>query len=298
MDFVFIQNALQVNLESVLSLPNGVMLKVFKALESTRLRVFFGCSTAIYEKDLQEFFANAKVERDAVVSTVGGKRMFISEKIFTVVFRLPTEGLVVISESPERMVTHMQIEFSDSGVPVERSCKKKAMKIEYRLLNDIIAKALTAKVGSFDVVTQERFDMMVAIMDGVELNWRNILFGILKVKVNTSTKQASGFTVQISLLIEGVQEIQLGKSKALPSLKIFNGSKGSSSSGQSLEGAHFKGEAVVVVPIAKFKRTTVGREAPAVKAFSIVSAMVEPVLIQMVRPSSSRERKTTAAMRS
>ncbi|KZV54821.1 hypothetical protein F511_36448 [Dorcoceras hygrometricum] len=45
------------------------------------------------------------------------------------------------------------------------------MKVEYRLLNDLIAKALTAKAGAFDEVTQGRFDLMVAIMGGIRINW-------------------------------------------------------------------------------------------------------------------------------
>ncbi|KZV38218.1 hypothetical protein F511_18717 [Dorcoceras hygrometricum] len=112
------------------------------------------------------------------------------------------------------------------------------MKIEYRLLYDIITKALTAKAGSFDVVTQERFDMM--------------------------TKQTSGFGVQISLLMEGGQGIQLGQKQLR----------------QNFWSAHFKGEAFVV-PAAKRKRMTVGRAAPTIKAFSIVSVVFEVVPIQM-----------------
>ncbi|KZV29306.1 Tau class glutathione S-transferase [Dorcoceras hygrometricum] len=42
------------------------------------------------------------------------------------------------------------MEFFDTGVPVKSSCKNMAMKVEYGLLNDIIAKSLTAKAGSFD----------------------------------------------------------------------------------------------------------------------------------------------------
>ncbi|KZV17006.1 phospholipase D delta-like [Dorcoceras hygrometricum] len=36
------------------------------------------------------------------------------------------------------------------------------------------------------------------------------------------TKKASGFAVQISLLLEGVLDIKLAESKALPSLKILS----------------------------------------------------------------------------
>ncbi|KZV25318.1 mediator of RNA polymerase II transcription subunit 12-like [Dorcoceras hygrometricum] len=50
-------------------------------------------------------------------------------------------------------VDEMRIRFSASAVPFRASSKKREMKIEYRLLHDIVAKALCAKAGSFDMVT-------------------------------------------------------------------------------------------------------------------------------------------------
>ncbi|KZV43859.1 putative F-box protein [Dorcoceras hygrometricum] len=144
-----------------------------------------------------------------------------TEDMFTALFQLPIEGLVTVTELPDRIVTQMKLEYSDSRVPVKRSCRKKAMKVEYWLLNDILAKALIAKVGSFYVVTQERFEM-VAIMGGIKQNWNKILFGILKAMVDPTTKQARGFIVHLSLILEGVHGMQLGESKALPSLKILS----------------------------------------------------------------------------
>ncbi|KZV30378.1 hypothetical protein F511_35038 [Dorcoceras hygrometricum] len=58
------------------------------------------------------------------------------------------------------------------------------MKYEYRLLNDILAKAITVKAGSFDAVTDERFLMMTAIQFGLKVNWSKILFGVLKEMVD------------------------------------------------------------------------------------------------------------------
>ncbi|KZV36092.1 pentatricopeptide repeat-containing protein mitochondrial-like [Dorcoceras hygrometricum] len=107
----------------------------------------------------------------------------------------------------------MRMEFSTSGKPVLSTCKKNEMKVEYRLLNAIIAKALTAKARSFDAVTQSRFDLMVAIMGGVKINWSKILFRILKAMVIPSTKQAHIFVVQLSLLLERVPRLKLGDDK-------------------------------------------------------------------------------------
>ncbi|KZV30943.1 Pentatricopeptide repeat-containing protein isoform 1 [Dorcoceras hygrometricum] len=85
-----------------------------------------------------------------------------------------------------------------------------------------LTKALAVKAGYFDAVTHSQFDLMVAIMGGIRINWSRILFRILKAMVVPSTKQAHGFAVQLSLQLEGVPRLNLGKSKALLSLKILS----------------------------------------------------------------------------
>ncbi|KZV45550.1 protein Rf1, mitochondrial-like [Dorcoceras hygrometricum] len=195
MAIFLVQNSLQVNFESVLSLPSRRMMKMFKALESSGLRGFFGCTMVVYEENLHVYLPT-----------------------------LDWSGTLWSAQSgfPERLVSRMRMEFSESGVPVQSSCKKKEMKVEYRLLNDIIAKALTAKAGSFDDETQGLFELMMAIVSDVRINWSKILFRILKAMVVPSTKQAHGIAVQLSMLLEGVTRLKLGESKALPSLKILS----------------------------------------------------------------------------
>ncbi|KZV42322.1 hypothetical protein F511_18335 [Dorcoceras hygrometricum] len=46
------------------------MVKMFKALESSGLGGFLGCTAVVYEENLQEFFTNAILERNTVIRTV------------------------------------------------------------------------------------------------------------------------------------------------------------------------------------------------------------------------------------
>ncbi|KZV36669.1 hypothetical protein F511_40193 [Dorcoceras hygrometricum] len=62
----------------------------------------------------------------------------------------------------------MRMNFSGTDVLFKAPNKKKEMKMEYGLLHDIVAKALCAKGGSFDVVTSENFDLMVVITAGLK----------------------------------------------------------------------------------------------------------------------------------
>ncbi|KZV38211.1 putative galactose-1-phosphate uridyltransferase [Dorcoceras hygrometricum] len=101
---LFIHNALQVNFDSVLSLTDEGMVSMFKALESSELRGFLGCSTTIYEKDLVTLFENAIVIWDAVISSVQGMFVEISKEHFSRFFDLPLEGLT--SKESDEEETH------------------------------------------------------------------------------------------------------------------------------------------------------------------------------------------------
>ncbi|KZV34448.1 hypothetical protein F511_24705 [Dorcoceras hygrometricum] len=150
-----IHNALQVNFDSVLSFLDEGMVQMFKALESTGLRGFLGYPSVLYAQDLESFFSNATVHRDSVISCVQSKFVGIFEELFAGSFELPTEGLTSMDEVPKDLIYDAWSVFSASGEPIKTSCKKKDMKIEFRLLNDILAKSVTVKAGSFDAVTHE-----------------------------------------------------------------------------------------------------------------------------------------------
>ncbi|KZV52722.1 mucin-2-like [Dorcoceras hygrometricum] len=118
------------------------MVKMFKALESSGLRGFLGCSSAIYEAVLVEFFLNASVRDGKVFSTVQGKDIEISEELFVGTFELPTEGLTEMADVPKDLVFDARNAFSFAGQKLKTSCKKREMKFEFRLLNDILAKSV------------------------------------------------------------------------------------------------------------------------------------------------------------
>ncbi|KZV30870.1 hypothetical protein F511_15789 [Dorcoceras hygrometricum] len=114
-----------------------------------------------------------------VVSFVANKKLVLTQEVFAESFGLSTEGMTSILNFPKETMDEMRTRFSASEVPFRASSKKREMKIEYRLLHDIVAKALCAKAGSFDMVTGEKLDLMIAITTGVKVNWAQILFQVL-----------------------------------------------------------------------------------------------------------------------
>ncbi|KZV52508.1 dystroglycan-like [Dorcoceras hygrometricum] len=192
----FITYSYQINFESVLMMhDHDGILNMFKALETSGVRGFLGCESVLYEKEL--VFETALVHGEDITGAVSGKFFSISQAQFAHVFALPTEGLINFSEVPKDKVYDARTFFSKKGEQVEIHGKKKPMKYEFRLLNDILAKAVTVKAGSFDAVTVERFQMMTSIHYGLKVNWGKVLFNVLKDMVDKSQRKAKDFAVQI-----------------------------------------------------------------------------------------------------
>ncbi|KZV27887.1 hypothetical protein F511_26223 [Dorcoceras hygrometricum] len=202
-------------------MDNAGMVAMFEALVASGLNGFLGCMSDIHESALVEFYQNASVRDGKVISTVQGKLVEISEEAFARTFQLPVEGLADINEVPKDLIFDARTEFSFAGEQLTTSCKKRELKIEYRLLNDILAKSITVKAGSFDAVTHERFLMMTAIFGGVLVNWGRLLFKIFKDMVTPESRQATGYAVQICVLLKKIPNLELGDSEEFPPLKIL-----------------------------------------------------------------------------
>ncbi|KZV17962.1 hypothetical protein F511_31585 [Dorcoceras hygrometricum] len=168
MESCLISNTIQVYFASILEIENEGTVAMFEALISFGLSGFLGCLLVIYEAALIEFFQNSSVRNGRVFSTVRGKPVEISEEVFAETFELPMDGLMDMHEVPKDLVFDARSEFSFDGEQLNTSCKKRELKIVFRLLSDILAKSVTVKAGSFDTVTHERFLMMSAINEGVQ----------------------------------------------------------------------------------------------------------------------------------
>ncbi|KZV33452.1 hypothetical protein F511_12966 [Dorcoceras hygrometricum] len=185
-------NTVHVCFESVLEMDNARIVAMFESLVATGLR-----------------------------GTINGVTVEISEKLFAETFELPLEGLTDLTEIPKDLVFDARSIVSLSGEPVSTLGKKKEMRIEFRVLCDILEKTISVKAGSFDAITQEIFLMLTAITCGVKINWNRILFNILKDMVTPGSRQGKGYAIQISLLLENVPNLELGESSEFHSSKIL-----------------------------------------------------------------------------
>ncbi|KZV38849.1 hypothetical protein F511_10118 [Dorcoceras hygrometricum] len=210
-----------VDFDSVLGLDDQGMVSMFQSLMDSGLTGFLGFPAVIYEDALVDFFENASVRDGVIISTVAGQLVEISEEWFAESFDLPVDGLGDLSAIPKDVIFDARRIVSLSGEPVSLSGGKNQMKIEFRLLCDIMAKAISVKAGSFNAITVEKFSLMTAIVCGVQMNWARILFSTFKKMVTPGTKKAKGFAVQISLLLENIPNLDLGESSEFPASKIL-----------------------------------------------------------------------------
>ncbi|KZV54654.1 dystroglycan-like [Dorcoceras hygrometricum] len=149
----YYSNTAHIDFASVLAMENPGMVSVFNALMASGLEGFLGFPAVIYESELVDFFNNGSVRDDLVVSTVNGVPVEISEQLFAETFELPVDGLADLSEIPKDKIFDARSIVSISREPVSLSGRKGQMKIEYRLLCDIMAKSISVKAGSFNAIT-------------------------------------------------------------------------------------------------------------------------------------------------
>ncbi|KZV58298.1 hypothetical protein F511_01149 [Dorcoceras hygrometricum] len=146
------------------------MARMFQTLVDTWIEGFLASSGSVYEAVVVEFFTNTRV----IVGTI---------------------GVTSFLDVPKETVMEMRNRFSGSDVPFRALSRKREMKMEFRLLHDIVAKALCAKAGSLDMV--------------------------LVNMVNNSKGQSQRFAVQVSVLLEKLMKADLGESVKLHPQKVL-----------------------------------------------------------------------------
>ncbi|KZV26378.1 phosphoinositide phospholipase C 4-like [Dorcoceras hygrometricum] len=164
------------------------------------------------------------------------------------------------------------------------------------------------KAGSFDALTMEKFMMLTAIICEVKIKWNRVLFNILKDMATAGSRQAKGYAIQISLMLENVPNLELGESSEFPSSKILTdktvhryivlnekaGAEGAADAPQikkapNKQAASKKRPAAAAVgePVLKKKRTMKKKSGSSQEKLEIVAVAQEAVPIQIIEPISA-----------
>ncbi|KZV17695.1 hypothetical protein F511_28093 [Dorcoceras hygrometricum] len=241
------------------------MVSMFEALMASGLRGFLGCPAIVYEDALVDFFENASVRSEVVISTVGGLLVEISEKLFAETFELPIDGLGDLSEMPKDAIFDARSIVSLSGWILQRH-------------------------------HFEKFSLITAVVCGVKMNWAKFFFGVLKKMVSAKSNQAKGFAIQISLLLATFPTVELGESSEFPASKILSKktvlrfvSVNNRDGAEEVSGA-VKQKAVskkrtaadIEAAVPKKKRTSKKKSISSISSLEMVAVAEEAVPIQQV----------------
>ncbi|KZV54641.1 dystroglycan-like [Dorcoceras hygrometricum] len=306
----FYSNSQHVDFESVLSMDDQDMVSMFKAIMASGLAGFLGCPAVIYEDALVDFFENASVREGVIISTVAGQLVEISEEWFVESFELPVDGLGDLSKIPKDAIFDARSIVSLSGEPISLSGRKNQMKFEFRLLCDIMAKAISVKAGSFNAITVEKFSLITAVVCSVRMNWAKFLFSILKKMVTPGSKQAKGFAIQIGLLLANIPNLELGASLKFPASKILtkktvhrfvsindrDGAEEATGAAKQRAASKKRPAADVRAAVTKKKRTIKKKSVSSLSSLEMVAVAQEAVPIQQVaEPSAVEETRCPSA---
>ncbi|KZV35816.1 ICln family transporter: chloride ion current inducer protein I(Cln) [Dorcoceras hygrometricum] len=204
---------------------------------------------------------------------------------------------------PKDVIFYARSIVSLSGEPISLSGRKKQMKFEFRLLCDIMAKAISVKAGSFNAITVEKFSLITVVVCRIRMNWAMFLFSILKKMVTPGSKQAKGFAIQISLLLATFPTLELGESSEFPASKILSkktvhrfisindrdGAEEATGAAKQRAVSKKRPAADVGAAVPKKKRTIKKKSVSSLSTLEMVAVVEEVVPIQQVAEPSAVE---------
>ncbi|KZV55432.1 hypothetical protein F511_40966 [Dorcoceras hygrometricum] len=117
----------------------------------------------------------------------------------------------------EAQANNVQHQMASAEPVVSKSYFESPVRTRGQLMHDHFDSAFISHIEP----NLKKFSMLTAVVCGVRMNWASVLFNILKKMVTPGSKQAKGFAVQISLLLENIPNLELGGSSEFPASKIL-----------------------------------------------------------------------------
>ncbi|KZV38794.1 hypothetical protein F511_19844 [Dorcoceras hygrometricum] len=239
------------------------MVTMFKALESSGLRSFLGCSADIYEGDLEDFFETALVRENAVINCVQGKLIEISEEQFAGVFELPSEGQTSVEALPKDLIKVARKAFSESGEP-----------------KDFMQEKGDKGYGDSLFKASPGFAVQICVL--------------LKGAPDLTLGESKAFP-PLKILTVNIVGTYVAKNKSVST--TAEEVKDEPVLEKVVKTAAKRRPAPIAEPAAKKKRTTVGRAAPTENTLAIVPVVQEVVPISIVPVESPRAQSRQAPKR-
>lgn len=209
-----------VDFEEVEAINNPEINSVLNMVKESGLKKFLSCATSFSIPITKQLFATARIIHGSIVCSIKKENYIISQQFFTDSLELLTGGLGKVSNIPDGNTDMWKLGFSNSESLMSIPAEKHQLKSEFRLLANIVAKALLARAGAYDKITLLKFQYMALIASRIGVDWSGILFSSLREMV-TGKGRSEGFYLQICYLL-GLLNAPLELMEPLHSRKCVN----------------------------------------------------------------------------
>ena len=138
------------------------MTDVLAGMEKAKISGFLKFHLERYcIEHIVEFLYNSRVLDNKITSTVGGKKIVISQKSLQKHFDIGYSGLDKLTdEAPDAKLLCAKWTRPSWIGEVKVSMKAKGLFVEYEALADIVAKNILGQVGSHDTMSANKFTII------------------------------------------------------------------------------------------------------------------------------------------
>ncbi|KAL6537361.1 hypothetical protein OROMI_025895 [Orobanche minor] len=218
----------------------AAMESVISKIKQTGLSKL-GCQHSdLYDESLvEEFYQEASVrfrsdkkggDVAGIYATVRGVEICINRRLLKDLFSLPSSGLKLEEletfGSEELLTSFWCIFIGDtSDTKVHPSCNKKRFTLPFLYLHEFCCRVVENRTGAFDMCTNLRFRMMVAIMTDEPVNWCQVILKRLQEEATKPLSQRKSFGLILNNIFSCLDVPFALDSKKIGSGKFVGGYK-------------------------------------------------------------------------
>ncbi|KAL6536612.1 hypothetical protein OROMI_026193 [Orobanche minor] len=206
------------------------MERIISKIEEQGLYRLGRSHTEMYDEHIvEQFYRDATVKTlsrkhgggvSSISATVQGISICINRELLDTMFGLPSDGLTMEEHesfgSDELLIAYWGLfTGKSSNMDAHPSCSKKKFCLPFVFLHDFCCRIIENRNGAFDTCTNLRFRMMIAILYGEKVNWRQIVLKRLSEEVLKPQSQKKYFRLLLNSILtrSGIRQSKNAKKR-------------------------------------------------------------------------------------
>ncbi|KAL6575306.1 hypothetical protein OROMI_012591 [Orobanche minor] len=166
----------------------------------------------------------------AIFASIHGVEVRINRQLLEDLFSLPSDGLKLDElesfGSEDLLSSYWCVFIGDTAEKkVHPSCHKRRFVLPFVYLHDLCCRVVENRTGAFEMCTNLRFRMMVAIMSGEPVNWCQVILKRLQEEVSKPLSQKKSFGLLLTNIFSCLDVPFAENSEKIGPGKFIGGSK-------------------------------------------------------------------------